>query len=83
MRDEALLLLVGNSVHSADPLLVDRIVFGLLPHCVLHHKSHTVAVPLSVTISKSVLAAQHPLLTGMKNFVKKKGTLINVSLIVP
>jgi len=79
VQEEALLLLVGDWVNSADPSLVDTIVFGLLSHCVLHHQSHTVAVPLSITISKSVLAAKHPLLSGMKNFVKKQGTF-NLSL---
>ena len=75
MKEEALLLLVGDWI-SANSTLVDSILFGLLPYFFLYRHSHVTAVHLSVTVSKSVLAAQHPLLSGMKDFVKKKGSLL-------
>ena len=74
MRGEALSLLVGEWANSADQSLVDKIVFDLLPLCVLHFHSTTVAVPLSLTISRSVLAAKHLLLSGLKDFTNKQGT---------
>ena len=73
MREEATVLLVGVWVSSAMPSLVDEIVYGLLPHLLLHRQSHKMAVQLSLIVGKSVLASQHPLLTGMKEFVKQKG----------
>ena len=76
MKEEALLLLVGDWIKSADLTLADSILFGLLPYFFLYRHSHMTAVRLSVTVSKSVLAAQHPLLSGMKDFVKKKGSLL-------
>lgn len=76
VKDQALLLLVGDWIKSADSTLVDNILFGLLPYFFLYRHSHMMAVRLSVTVSKSVLAAQHPLLSGMKDFVKKKGSLL-------
>ena len=76
VKVEALLLLVGDWIKSADSTLADSILFGLLPYFFLYRHSHMTAVHLSVTVSKSVLAAQHPLLSGMKDFVKKKGSLL-------
>ena len=76
VKEEALLLLVGDWIKSADSTLADSILFGLLPYFFLYRHSHMTAVHLSVTVSKSVLAAQHPLLSGMKDFVKKKGRLL-------
>ena len=76
MREESLLLLVGDWVNSADTSLVDKIVSGLLPYFFLNRQSHSTAIQLSVTVSKSVLAAQHPLLSGMKDFVRKKGNTL-------
>ena len=78
VKEEALLLLVGDWIKSADSTLVDNILFGLLPYFFLYRHSHMTAVRLSVTVSKSVLAAQHPLLSGMKDFVKKKGSMLAV-----
>ena len=75
VKEEALLLLVGDWIKSADSTLADSILFGLLPYFFLYRHSHMTAVHLSVTVSKSVLAAQHPLLSGMKDFVKKKGSM--------
>ena len=57
------------------PSLLDEIAFGLLPRFFLQRKSQKTAIQLSLTVSKSVLAAQHPLLSGMKEFVKNKGTV--------
>ena len=76
VKEEALLLLVGDWIKSADSTLADSILFSLLPYFFLYRHSHMTAVRLSVTVSKSVLAAQHPLLFGMKDFVKKKGSLL-------
>lgn len=70
----ASLLLVGDWVTCAVPSLVDEIMFGLLPRLLLQRKSHKSAIQLSLTVSKSVFAAQHPLLSGMKEFVQNKGT---------
>lgn len=75
MQNEALLLLVGDWIDSADCSLVDRIVFGLLPFLVLNQRSKAVAIPMLRTISGSVLASKHVLLHGMKNFVKRKGKI--------
>lgn len=74
VHKEASLLLVGDWVTCAVPSLVDEIVFGLLPRLLLQRKSQKTAIQLSLTVSKSVLAAQHSLLSGMKEFVKNKGT---------
>lgn len=74
VHKEASLLLVGDWVTCAVPSLADEIVFGLLPRLLLQHKSQKTAIQLSLTVSKSVLAAQHRLLSGMKEFVKNKGT---------
>ena len=76
VKEEALLFLVGDWIKSADSTLADNILFGLLPYFFLYRHSHMTAVHLSVTVSKSVLAAQHPLLSGMKDFVKKKGIVL-------
>lgn len=62
------------------PSLVDEIVFGLLPRFFCQPMSQKMAIQLSLTVSKSVLAAQHPLLTGMKEFVKSKGTCSEQSI---
>lgn len=75
MQNEALLLLVGDWIDSADCSIVDRIVFGLLPFLVLNQRSKAVAIPMLRTISGSVLASKHVLLHGMKNFVKRKGKI--------
>ncbi|XP_068676688.1 HEAT repeat-containing protein 1-like isoform X1 [Montipora foliosa] len=72
VQNDALLLLVGDWISSADSPLVDRIVFGLLPFLLLNQHSKAIAIPLSKNISESVLASQHALLSGMKNFVKRK-----------
>jgi len=72
VHKEASLLLVGDWVTCAVPSLVDEIVFGLLPRLLLQRKSQKTAIQLSLTVSKSVLAAQHRLLSGMKEFVKNK-----------
>lgn len=74
VHKEASFLLVGDWVTCAVPSLVDEIVFGLLPRLLLQRKSQKTAIQLSLTVSKSVLAAQHRLLSGMKEFVKNKGT---------
>ena len=76
MRNEALLLLVGDWINSADCSLVDRIVFGLLPFLILNQRSKAVAIPMLKTISGSALASKHVLLHGMKNYVKRKGKII-------
>lgn len=76
VHKEASLLLVGDWVACTVPSLVDEIVFGLLPHLLLQRKSQKMAIQLSLTVSKSVLGAQHTLLSGMKEFVKKKGTCL-------
>ena len=73
VHKEASLLLVGDWLTSAAPSLVDDIVFGLLPHLLLHRQSQRMGIQLSFTVSKSVLPARHALLSGMKEFVKKKG----------
>ena len=75
VHKEASLLLVGDWVTCAVPSLVDEIVFGLLPRFILQRKSQKTAIRLSLTVSKSVLAAHHPLLSAMKEFVKNKGTV--------
>ncbi|XP_029184672.2 HEAT repeat-containing protein 1-like isoform X2 [Acropora millepora] len=72
VRNEALILLVGDWINSADCSLVDRIVFGLLPFLILNQRSKAVAIPMLRTISGSVLASKHVLLHGMKNYVKRK-----------
>ena len=73
-------MLVGDWVTCVVPSLVDEIVFGLLPRFFGQSKSQKMAIQLSFTVSKSVLAAQHPLLTGMKEFVKSKGTCSKQSI---
>ena len=83
MQNDALLLLVGDWISSADSPLVDRIVFGLLPFFLLNQHSKAIAIPLSKNISESVLASQHALLSGMKNFVKRKGKITLILSIVP
>ena len=76
MRNETLILLVGDWINSADCSLVDRIVFGLLPFLILNQRSKAVTIPMLRTISGSVLASKHVLLHGMKNYVKRKGKII-------
>ncbi|KAJ7330602.1 HEAT repeat-containing protein 1 [Desmophyllum pertusum] len=72
VRKEASLLLVGDWVNGAASSLVNKIVFGLLPRLLLYPKSQKTAIQLSSTVSKSALATKHTLLSGMKEFVKKK-----------
>ena len=74
VHKSASLLLVGDWVTCAVPSLVDEIVFGLLPRLLLQPKCQKIAIQLSLSVSKSALAAQHSLLSGMKEFVKNKGT---------
>jgi len=80
VNKEASLLLVGDWVTCAVPSLVDEIAFGLLPRLFLQRKSQKSGIQLSLTVSKSVLAAQHPLLSGMKELVKNKGSTYNIYL---
>lgn len=66
-------MLVGDWVTCAVPSLVAEVMFGLLPRLLLHRQSHKMAVQLSLIVSQSELASLHPLLTGMEDFVQKKG----------
>lgn len=66
-------MLVGDWVTCAVPSLVAEAMFGLLPRLLLHRQSHKMAVQLSLIVSQSELASLHPLLTGMEDFVQKKG----------
>lgn len=65
-------MLAGDWVASALPSLVDEIVFGLLPRLLLHRQSQKTGMQLSYIVSKSVLPAQHALLSGMRD-VQRKG----------
>ncbi|XP_078352830.1 HEAT repeat-containing protein 1-like isoform X2 [Oculina patagonica] len=71
VHKEASLLLAGDWVTSALPSLVDEILFGLLPRLLLHRQSQKTGMQLSYIVSKSVLPAQHALLSGMRDVQRK------------
>ena len=66
-------LLVGKTVSAADPVLCDEVVCGLLQFLFLQPKKQRLGLSWVKIVVKSPLAAKHPLLTGMKSLMKKKG----------